>query len=78
MKNNRIKFEHNTIAWVSEFNAHAQPQMHVPCRAARMGTPSSGAAERAFSVLNNSFASNQDNSLSDYVETSIMLQYNGR
>ena len=40
--------------------------------------PSSGAAERAFSVLNNSFASNQDNSLSDYVETSIMLQYNGR
>ena len=30
MKNNRIKFEHNTIAWVSKFNAHAQPQMHAP------------------------------------------------
>ena len=34
------------------------------------------AAERVFSVLNNTFASKQLRALEDYVEASIMLQYN--
>ena len=38
--------------------------------------PSSAAAERAFSLLNSTFADNQDNSLKDYIETTIMLRYN--
>lgn len=38
--------------------------------------PSSAAAECAFSLLNNSFNEQQYNSLEDYVESSIMLQYN--
>ena len=38
--------------------------------------PSSGAAERAFSLLNSTFSDQQDNSLKDYIETSVMLRYN--
>jgi len=40
--------------------------------------PSSAAAERVFSILNTSFGERQDNALQDYVESSLMLQYNKR
>ena len=40
--------------------------------------PSSAAAERAFSLLNSSFAAGQECALADYVEVSLMLQFNGR
>lgn len=40
--------------------------------------PSSAAAERAFSILNSTFKSQQELSLQDYVECSSMLQYNQR
>lgn len=33
-------------------------------------------AERAFSILSNSFTNRQEHSLKDYIETSVMLQYN--
>ncbi len=35
--------------------------------------PSSGAAERVFSILSNSFLSQQESSLEDYIELSISL-----
>ena len=38
--------------------------------------PSSAAAERVFSLLKASFGPQQDSSLNDYIETSLMLQYN--
>ena len=38
--------------------------------------PSSAAAERVFSLLQNSFSQRQSSSLEDYIETSLMLQYN--
>ena len=38
--------------------------------------PTSAAAERVFSLLQNSFSQRQSTSLEDYIETSIMLQYN--
>ena len=38
--------------------------------------PSSVASERVFSILNNSFSDQQQQSLEDYVESSVMLQYN--
>ena len=38
--------------------------------------PSSVAAERVFSLLNNSFGDSQYSSLQDYIEASLMLQYN--
>ena len=38
--------------------------------------PSSAGAERAFSILNNIFTDRQDNASQDYLESSVMLQYN--
>ena len=40
--------------------------------------PSSAASERIFSLLTNSFDDKQQNCLEDYVEASLMLQYNSR
>ena len=40
--------------------------------------PSSAAAERVFSLLQNSFGSFQDAALTDYLQASIMLQYNNK
>ena len=40
--------------------------------------PSSAALERVFSLLMNSFAERQNSSLQDYIEASIMMQYNNR
>ena len=41
-------------------------------------TTSSAAAERAFSILKNSFGEQQTQALEDYVQLSCMFQYNGR
>ena len=38
--------------------------------------PSSAAAERIFSLLKASFGLQQDATLNDYIQTSLMLQYN--
>ena len=38
--------------------------------------PSSAAAERVFSLLKVSFNERQDGALQDYIEASLMLQYN--
>lgn len=40
--------------------------------------PSSAAAERVFSLLTSSFTVQQESSLEDYVQLSVMLQYNSR
>ena len=48
------------------------------CKNVLLIQPSSAAAERAFSILCNSFGERQESSLQDYIECSIMLQYNGR
>ena len=40
--------------------------------------PSSAASERVFSLLRNSFGERQNASLQDYIETSLMFQYNNR
>jgi len=37
---------------------------------------SSAAVERVFSLLANSFSEQQTSAMDDYIETSIMLQYN--
>ena len=38
--------------------------------------PSSATSERVFSLLANSFQCQQSSSLEDYIEVSLMLQYN--
>ena len=40
--------------------------------------PSSAAFERVFSLLKNSFGDRQNSALQDYMEASLMLQYNNR
>ena len=40
--------------------------------------PSSAEAEHAFSILSNCFEDTQESALQDYIEASLMLQYNGR
>ena len=51
---------------------HAPPML-VKCLLLKQ--PSSAAAERAFSLLTNSFNDEQRRSLEGYIELSIMLQY---
>ena len=48
------------------------------CKLSLLFQPSSAAAERVFSILQNSFKDQQNSSLEDYIETSVMLQYNKR
>ena len=45
-------------------------------RAILTHTPNSAAAERLFSILNNSFGSKQTRSRADYIEFSLMKQFN--
>ena len=40
--------------------------------------PSSTAAERVFSILQSSFGKQQEQSLEDYIQLSVMMQYNYR
>ena len=40
--------------------------------------PSSASAERVFSILKHSFGEQQQNSLEDYVEATVMSQFNKR
>ena len=57
-------------------NASALPAWSVAAKKILVLQPSSAAAERVFSLLNNSFNEQQYNSLQDYIETSVMLQIN--
>ena len=43
-----------------------------------LAQPSLAAAERIFSLLSNSFSDRQQNCLEDYIEASLMHQYNER
>ena len=59
-------------------NASALPCWSRAAKNILLVQPSSAAAERVFSLLKSSFGDQQDNSLKDYVESSLMLQYNKR
>ena len=57
-------------------NAADLPHWSALARKVRLVQPSSAAAERVFSILSNSFGDRQLNALEDYIEISVMLQYN--
>ncbi len=59
-------------------NEVALPHWSAAAKKTLLVQPSSAASERVFSLLNNSFGFKQNSSLEDYVETSILLQYNNR
>ena len=54
------------------------PNWSSTCKSVLLVQPSSAAAERVFSSLSKSFTDRQEHSLKDYIETSVMLQYNSR
>ncbi len=59
-------------------NCTSLPHWSALARQVLLVQPSSAAAERVFLLLANSFSDQQTNALQDYIETSIMLQYNKR
>ena len=54
------------------------PNWAKACQMVLLVQPSSAAAERVFSILTNSFSAQQYSSLEDYIQLSVMLQYNYR
>ena len=66
------------IQWRRD-HAHKLPHWSQACNFITLIKPSSAAAERVFSLLANSFNSNQESALEEYIRTSVMytvLQYN--
>ena len=59
-------------------NSADLPHWSALARKVLLVQPSSAAAERVFLLLTNSFGDHQFNALQDYIEVSIMLQYNKR
>lgn len=57
-------------------NGGALPNWACAAKKILLLQPSSAAAERVFSLLKCSFGEQQDNSLQDYIEASLMLQFN--
>ena len=54
------------------------PQWLAVAQSILLVQPSSAASEHIFSLLSNLFSSQQACTLEDYIETSLMLQYNKR
>ena len=52
------------------------PTWSCVCRSILTVQPSSASAERVFSILQRSFSDSQQSSLEDYIECSLMMQYN--
>ena len=67
----------NKLEWWKN-HASKVPKWSRGCRAILLLQPSSAAADRVFSLLTNSFKEQQTQALEDYIETSVMLQYNKR
>ena len=66
-----------TVDWWRRHQADL-PHWSSAAQLVSLVQPSSAAAERIFSLLQNSFNHRQDHSLQDYLESSLMLQYNKR
>ena len=61
---------------VRKANATELPCWSAAARKVLLVQPSSAASERVFSLLKASFGDQQDSTLQDYIEASLMLQYN--
>ena len=71
-----VSTEIDPISWWKN-HATELPNWATAFRAVILVQPSSAAAERVFSILQR-FTAQQESSLEDYIELSIMLQYNNR
>ena len=59
-------------------NSKDIPNWAIAVSKALLVQPSSASSERVFSLLKASFDEQQDSSLQDYLEASLMLQFNSR
>ena len=65
------------LAWWRANAAELAPWLAI-LRAVLAHSPNSCPPERVFSILNDSFDDDQKNALADYMEFSLMIQYNER
>ena len=72
-----ISHDVDELAWWKRHESQL-PHLASVCKTILLVQPSSAAAERVFSLLQNSFCERQQNSLQDYIEVSLMLQFNSR
>ena len=72
-----VSAQADPVAW---WKSHEPglPNWAKACRLILLVQPSSAASERVFSILSNSFSHQQESSLEDYIQLSVMLQYNNR
>jgi len=67
----------NKLQWWPSHESEL-PKWSTAFKVALLIQPSTAAAERVFSLLSNSFTERQTRSMEDYIETSVMVQYNDR
>ena len=72
-----ISADTEPLAWWKKHAGQLPRWSSAACKVALV-QPSSAAAERVFSLLKSTFGPQQDLSLQDYIECSLMLQYNKR
>ena len=70
-----VSAEMDPLEWWSRQEENL-PHWSAAVRKVVLVQPSSAAAERVFSLLKATFSDQQDSTLQDYLETSLMLQYN--
>ena len=72
-----VDSEIDCLKWWSECET-TLPNWAAAAKKVLVAQPSSVAAERVFSLLKSTFDCQQYSSLKDYIESSLMLQYNKR
>jgi len=72
-----VSEQFNPLEWW-KFNANELPNWSSAACKVFVLQPSSAASEIVFSLLRATFSEQQECSLQDYIETSLMLQYNNR
>lgn len=72
-----VAAEINVLEWWSQHSKEI-PSWASACKQILLLQPSSAASERVFSLLQNSSNNRQERALEDYIETSLILQYNNK
>ena len=76
----RLKDDKDTFSLLEFWHANESevPAFAYVLRAVLANAPNSIPPERVFSILNDTFEDDMDNSLADYIELSLQLQFNSR
>ena len=72
-----VTTEEEKVKWWCQ-HVERLPRWSAAVKQVLLVQPSSAAAERAFSQFSAAFSDQQDRALADYLQASVMLQYNKR